>query len=102
MIGALKEGELNTPKTCTACNGSGYYDAKDNPPCDACEGTGKASVFIIKSEVEVTKDDLEFIKPNVCGSEFAWKNCRLALNTYPGCSAAKVTYDVCPYRSKQL
>lgn len=29
-------------ETCTACNGSGYYDHNDNPPCAACDGTGKS------------------------------------------------------------
>ena len=31
--------------TCTACNGSGYYDNTDRygrtPRCSSCEGTGK-------------------------------------------------------------
>lgn len=31
--------------TCTACNGSGYYDNTDQhgrtPECSSCEGTGK-------------------------------------------------------------
>lgn len=26
--------------TCTACNGSGYYDANGSPPCGCCGGTG--------------------------------------------------------------
>ena len=31
----------NKLKTCTACNGSGYYDHNGSPPCGACDGTGK-------------------------------------------------------------
>lgn len=27
--------------TCVACNGSGYYDHNDSPPCGSCGGTGK-------------------------------------------------------------
>ena len=27
--------------TCTACNGSGYYDHNGSPPCGCCNGTGK-------------------------------------------------------------
>lgn len=27
--------------TCTACNGSGYYDARNSPKCDCCGGTGR-------------------------------------------------------------
>jgi DnaJ-class molecular chaperone len=27
--------------TCTACSGSGYYDAGGSPSCGACGGTGK-------------------------------------------------------------
>ena len=26
---------------CLSCNGSGYYDSDDNPPCGACDGTGE-------------------------------------------------------------
>ena len=26
---------------CTACGGSGYYDNDNNPPCEACNGTGE-------------------------------------------------------------
>ena len=29
---------------CTACMGSGRYDADGSPPCGACDGTGKARV----------------------------------------------------------
>jgi len=32
--------ELKT-KSCSACNGSGYYDHNKNPKCNACNGTGK-------------------------------------------------------------
>lgn len=28
-------------RTCTACNGSGHYDAKGSPKCSSCKGTGK-------------------------------------------------------------
>ncbi len=28
-------------KECTACNGSGYYDARNSPSCSSCNGTGK-------------------------------------------------------------
>lgn len=28
-------------QSCTACNGSGYYDHDDSPECGACDGTGK-------------------------------------------------------------
>lgn len=28
-------------RPCTACSGSGYYDAKGSPKCSACNGTGK-------------------------------------------------------------
>jgi len=28
-------------ETCSACNGSGYYDHDDSPECEACNGTGK-------------------------------------------------------------
>ncbi len=28
-------------KTCTACNGSGYYDDNGSPDCWCCNGTGK-------------------------------------------------------------
>jgi DnaJ-class molecular chaperone len=28
-------------RNCTACNGSGYYDSHNSPPCGACDGTGK-------------------------------------------------------------
>lgn len=28
-------------ETCGACSGSGYYDNNGNPPCSACNGTGK-------------------------------------------------------------
>ena len=31
-------------QTCTACSGSGRYDAKGSPPCGACNGTGKERV----------------------------------------------------------
>lgn len=28
-------------RPCTACNGSGHYDAHRSPGCGACDGTGK-------------------------------------------------------------
>lgn len=28
-------------RTCSACNGSGYYDVFGSPPCAGCNGTGK-------------------------------------------------------------
>ena len=28
-------------KKCSACGGSGHYDAKGSPKCSACNGTGK-------------------------------------------------------------
>lgn len=31
----------NKQVTCTACNGSGYYDNTNSPKCSSCEGTGK-------------------------------------------------------------
>lgn len=44
MNSLLKSAELlaekKPPKVCTACNGSGYYDAKGSPKCGACEGSG--------------------------------------------------------------
>jgi len=30
-------------RKCSACNGSGYYDARNSPKCGGCEGTGKES-----------------------------------------------------------
>ncbi len=30
-------------RKCSACSGSGYYDARNNPRCGACKGTGKES-----------------------------------------------------------
>ena len=27
-------------KKCPACNGSGFYDAEESPPCLTCDGTG--------------------------------------------------------------
>lgn len=30
--------------TCTACSGSGYYDAAGSPPCSGCDGTGRMRV----------------------------------------------------------
>lgn len=38
--------ELINPsiEICSACNGSGYYDAKGSPKCGACNGTGFESV----------------------------------------------------------
>ena len=34
--------ELISPnkEKCSACNGSGHYDAKGSPKCRACDGTG--------------------------------------------------------------
>lgn len=32
---------LEGSKKCSACNGSGHYDAKGSPKCGACGGTGK-------------------------------------------------------------
>jgi RecJ-like exonuclease len=29
---------------CTACAGSGYYDVKKSPPCEACKGTGEVNL----------------------------------------------------------
>lgn len=31
----------NKLETCTACNGSGYYDHNGSPDCGCCDGTGK-------------------------------------------------------------
>ena len=28
-------------RACSACNGSGRYDATGSPACSACDGTGK-------------------------------------------------------------
>ena len=28
-------------RTCSACNGSGYYDSYKAPKCGACDGIGK-------------------------------------------------------------
>jgi len=28
-------------ESCTACNGSGYYDHNGSPKCSSCNGTGK-------------------------------------------------------------
>lgn len=28
-------------RTCTACNGSGYYDSYESPYCSSCDGTGR-------------------------------------------------------------
>lgn len=28
-------------RKCSACSGSGWYDNDDNPPCGACDGTGR-------------------------------------------------------------
>ncbi len=28
-------------RPCSACDGSGYYEADGSPPCGACDGTGK-------------------------------------------------------------
>lgn len=40
IITAIISGvEMNI--TCTACNGSGYYDHNGSPRCGACNGTGK-------------------------------------------------------------
>lgn len=36
----LKRIKNQEPKKCTACIGSGYYDSKNNPKCQACNGTG--------------------------------------------------------------
>lgn len=30
--------------TCSACNGSGRYDARNSPPCGSCDGSGKVRV----------------------------------------------------------
>lgn len=30
--------------TCSACNGSGHYDARNSPACSGCNGTGRARV----------------------------------------------------------
>lgn len=30
--------------TCTACSGSGYYDAGGSPACGGCDGTGRIRV----------------------------------------------------------
>lgn len=35
-----KEKGLKQP-LCSACSGSGSYDAKGSPPCGECDGTGK-------------------------------------------------------------
>jgi len=46
-------------ETCVACNGSGYYDnGNPNPPCGACEGTGKYRVKpkIIKTNYDEEKN----------------------------------------------
>jgi hypothetical protein len=31
-------------QTCTACNGSGYYDHNGSTECGCCDGTGKERV----------------------------------------------------------
>ncbi len=34
---------MHTLITCTACNGSGYYDHNGSPECGCCDGTGKCA-----------------------------------------------------------
>jgi DnaJ-class molecular chaperone len=31
-------------ESCAACGGSGFYDSDENPPCDACNGTGEVKL----------------------------------------------------------
>jgi hypothetical protein len=41
--------------TCTACGGTGVYDALGSPPCDACDGKGivedveTTTVYVLRS-----------------------------------------------------
>lgn len=47
MRAAIKAGKesakRNEKNKCSACNGSGRYDAKGSPKCGACNGTGLGS-----------------------------------------------------------
>ena len=47
---AYKNKQKSLVMDCSACSGSGRYDARGSPKCGACEGTGKEEVSLERAK----------------------------------------------------
>lgn len=50
---------MDSESTCTACNGSGYYDHNGSPRCGACNGKGVCETTVNDAGYKISELEIK-------------------------------------------